>query len=380
MPTTTLPGDPVVLLRHLRGWAREAGFDDVGVTTKPLSDDMQRLRSWLDAGHHGQMAWMSDHAEMREYPSRLHPGTVSVIAARMNCHPDAAAAETVLADGTRAYIARYALGRDYHKLLRSRLQRLAARLAETLAPHGYRVLTDSAPALEKALARDAGLGWIGKHTLLLNRDAGSWFLLGEIYTDLPLPDTAAKPPRNHCGSCSACIDICPTQAITAPGQLDARRCIAYLTIEHRGSIPVELRPAIGNRIFGCDDCQLVCPWNRYATPSREADFAPRHGLDAPSLAALFAWDEAEWLRRTEGMALRRASYHGWLRNLAVAMGNAPPDASIDAALAARADHADAVVREHVHWALQRRQDAARGVPATSSEGSTGSDRIARSRP
>ena len=237
--------------------------------------------------------------------------------------------------------------------MRKRLQKLADRIAATAGPFGYRVFVDSAPVLEKALARNAGLGWIGKHTLLLSRTAGSYFFLGEMFTDLPLPLDAA--PGEHCGSCTRCIEICPTRAIVAPRRLDARRCIAYLTIEHKGSIPEDLRPAIGNRIFGCDDCQLVCPWNRYARASQVPDFAPRHGLDAPLLAALFAWDEATWQARTEGMALRRAGYGGWLRNLAVALGNAPPGREALQALAARAQHADALVREHVAWALARQR-------------------------
>lgn len=347
--------DDAALTTRLREWARAAGFDDVGITRRPLDEDAGHLRRWLARGFHGDMAWIARNTELRVRPAALAPGTVSVISARMNCRPPAAAAEAVLADGRRGYIARYALGRDYHKLLRTRLRRLADRIAAEIGPHGYRVLTDSAPALEKAMARDAGLGWIGKHTLLLNRQAGSWFLLGEIYTDLALPESVPQPPREHCGSCSACIDVCPTGAIVGPRQLDARRCISYLTIEHDGSIPMAQRAAIGNRIFGCDDCQLVCPWNRYARIAVEADFAPRHGLDAPRLVDLFAWDEPTWRVRTEGMALRRTGYRNWLRNLAVALGNAPPSAEIDAALATRTEHPDPVVREHVEWARQRQR-------------------------
>lgn len=349
--------DAASILPRLRNWAREVGFDDAGITTKPLDADAEHLRDWLAQGCHGSMDWMTRNTGLRIRPAELAPGTVSVISARMNCRPDAAQAEAVLADGKLAYIARYALGRDYHKLLRARLRKLSARIATEFGPHGYRVLVDSAPALEKALARDAGLGWIGKHTLLLNREAGSWFLLGEIYTDLPLPPTAAQTPRNHCGSCSACIDICPTQAITAPGRLDARRCISYLTIEHDGSIPEEFRTAIGNRIFGCDDCQLVCPWNRYAVTAAEPDFTPRHGLDAATLADLFAWSETEYLARTEGMALRRSGYRNWLRNIAVALGNAPPSPAVIAALNTRADHPDPIIREHVGWALRQQRKA-----------------------
>jgi epoxyqueuosine reductase len=269
----------------------------------------------------------------------------------MGYWPDAADAEAALASPDRAYVSRYALGRDYHKVLRHRLQKLAERIGEITGPFGHRVFTDSAPVLEKALARDAGLGWIGKHTLLLSRDAGSWFFLGEIYTDLPLPlDTQAT---EHCGTCTRCIDICPTQAIVAPYRLDARRCISYLTIELRGSIPEDLRPLIGNRIFGCDDCQLVCPWNKFARIATEPDFAPRHGLDSARLIDLFAWSEAEFLERTAGMAIRRTGYEGWLRNIAVALGNARYSAAIEAALRARADDPSPLVREHVAWALSQ---------------------------
>jgi epoxyqueuosine reductase len=274
----------------------------------------------------------------------------------MSYWPDGARdAREALGDPTTAYVARYALGRDYHKVLRQRLQRLADAIAERIGPFGYRVFVDSAPVLEKALARDAGLGWIGKHTNLLDRD-GSWFLLGELYTDLPLPADGAG--TEHCGSCRTCLDVCPTQAIVAPYELDARRCISYLTIELRGSIPEELRPAIGNRIFGCDDCQLFCPWNKFARATSVGDFAVRHGLDSAGLIELFAWSESEWETRTAGSALRRAGYEGWLRNLAVALGNAPADARIVAALEARSDDASAIVREHVAWALARQRTAA----------------------
>jgi epoxyqueuosine reductase len=257
----------------------------------------------------------------------------------------------VLADGSQAFIARYALGRDYHKLMRRRLQQLADRITAAGAGHGYRVFADSAPVLEKPLAAAAGLGWQGKHTNLINRQAGSWFLLGEIYTDLPLP--IDEPVSDHCGSCRACLDVCPTQAIVAPYVLDARRCISYFTIEAKGPIPVEFRAPMGNRIFGCDDCQLVCPWNRYARPSDEPAFAPRHGLDAPQLTTLFAWTEQEWSAHTTGSALRRPGYIGWLRNIAVALGNAPASAAVMAALKSRASHASELVGEHVAWALNR---------------------------
>jgi epoxyqueuosine reductase len=270
----------------------------------------------------------------------------------MDYQPESMAqSERVLADSQLGYIARYALGRDYHRVLRKRLQSLGHAIEARVGPMGYRVFVDSAPVLEKALARDAGLGWIGKHTNLLDRHAGSWFLLGEIFTDLPLPPD--QPVSAHCGSCTACIDICPTQAIVGPNELDARRCISYLTIEHKDSIPIEFRAAIGNRIFGCDDCQLVCPWNRYAQLTREPDFAPRHGLQSPGLVELFGWSEAQWSQRTAGSALRRPGYAGWLRNIAVALGNATTTPAVIESLRRRADHASPLVREHVAWALAR---------------------------
>ena len=344
---------PADLPARIQQWARELGFADAGIAELTLGEDVEHLRRWLDAGLHGQMAFMGTHLDKRAHPAALRPGTLSVISVRLDYQPEAAVAEAVLADAEAAYISRYALGRDYHKLMRSRLLKLGAKLEAEIAPHGHRVLTDSAPALEKALARNARLGWIGKNTLLLNRRAGSWFFLGELYTDLALPPDSAPLAQNHCGSCTACLDVCPTQAFTGPYRLDARRCISYLTIEHRGAFPVELRAAMGNRIFGCDDCQLVCPWNRYARETVETDFTPRHGLDAPRLIELFAWDEATWLARTEGMALRRLDHARWLRNLAVALGNAPPSPAAVAALAARREHPDEAVREHVDWALQR---------------------------
>jgi epoxyqueuosine reductase len=354
---TTPPSLPADLPAQIRAWARELGFAEAAIATLKLDDDAAHLKRWLDAGFNGGMDYMQRAPAKRSSPSALRPGTLSVISARMDYQPDAVDAEAVLADGERAYISRYALGRDYHKVMRGRLLQLGAKLESVIGPHGYRVLTDSAPALEKALGRNAGLGWIGKNTLLLDRKAGSFFFLGEIYTDLALPAVASAPVDDGCGRCSACIKVCPTGAIVAPYTLDARRCISYLTIEHHGAIPEELRPLIGNRIFGCDDCQLVCPWNRYAQVSAEADFAPRHGLDDVALAALFAWSEEEWLARTEGMALRRAGYARWLRNLAVALGNAPTSAPIIAALETRERHGDEVVREHVAWALALHRSA-----------------------
>ena len=332
--------------------ARELGFDQVGVAGIELREDEAKLERWLAEGRHGGMDYMARHGTLRSRPDALVPGTLRVISLRMaSLAPDAAEPTRILADGRKGYIARYALGRDYHKLLRGRIAALAARLMAEIGPFGYRAFVDSAPVMEKPLARNAGLGWIGKHTNLINERAGSFFMLGELFTDLPLePD---RPAADRCGSCSACLPACPTGAITAPYQLDARRCISYLTIEHHGPIPEALRPAIGNRIFGCDDCQLVCPWNKFARVAAEPDFRARHGLDAPDLVELFGWSEAEYLAKTEGSALRRLGFRRWLRNLAIALGNAPPSPAAAAALAARANDADAVVREHVGWALAR---------------------------
>jgi epoxyqueuosine reductase len=345
------------LAGEIKQLGRDLGFAKLGVAAMALDVDEGRLEQWLAAGRHGEMAYMQRHGRKRARPADLVPGTVRVISARMNYWPGTARdAGDALADPTTGYVARYALGRDYHKVLRRALQRLADAIAQRIGPFGYRVFVDSGPVLEKALARDAGLGWIGKHTNLLDRD-GSWFLLGELYTDLPLPPDGAG--ASHCGSCRACLDVCPTQAIVAPYELDARRCISYLTIELRGAIPEELRPAIGNRIFGCDDCQLVCPWNKFARPTTVGDFAVRHGLDGAGLVELFAWSREDWEARTAGSALRRAGYEGWLRNLAVALGNAPADERVVAALEARRDDPSAVVREHVRWALERQKAARR---------------------
>jgi epoxyqueuosine reductase len=350
------------LAADIKKWGVELGFGRLGIAGVEIAEDEAYLLNWLDAGYHGEMDYMARHGTKRSRPRDLAPGTVRVIAARMDYAPPGIDdAWDMLADDGRAYISRYALGRDYHKILRHRLQKLADRIAEATGPFGHRVFTDSAPVLEKALARDAGLGWIGKHTLLLSREAGSWFFLGEIYTDLPLPlDEAATA---HCGTCTRCIDICPTQAIVAPYRLDARRCISYLTIELRGSIPEDLRPLIGNRVFGCDDCQLVCPWNKFASIATEADFAPRHGLDSAELVDLFAWSEAEFLERTAGMAIRRTGYEGWLRNIAVALGNARHSQGVVNALSARADDASALVREHVAWALAEQSRKSTGLVA-----------------
>jgi len=358
MQTHPIP-DFDALAWRIKQWGRELGFQQVGIAGVDLPEDERRLAEWLEAGRHGEMDYMQRHGTRRSRPPELVPGTLRVISARMDYWPgDAGSAKALLGKTERAYLARYALGRDYHKVLRVRLQRLAERIQEETGPFGYRAFTDSGPVLEKPLARDAGLGWIGKHTNLINKDAGSWFFLGELYTDLPLPRD--EPATDHCGSCRACMEVCPTAAIVAPYELDARRCIAYLTIEYKGSIPEEFRAPMGNRVFGCDDCQLFCPWNKFAGVAAERDFAPREGLDGPKLAELFAWSEAEFLKRTEGSALRRVGYECWLRNVAVGLGNAPGCAEVIQALEARASHPSELVREHVRWALS--QHAARNSP------------------
>jgi epoxyqueuosine reductase len=364
--TTGPPADLAALARDIKSWGRELGFGKLGIAQSALPGDEAWLKRWLALGRHGEMAWMARHGTRRSRPAELLPGTLTVIAARMDyLPPDAADPAEVLSDEDLGYISRYALGRDYHKVLRSRLQRLADRIGAAAGAFGYRVFTDSAPVLEKALARDAGLGWIGKHTNLLAREAGSWFFLGEIFTDLPLPADSA--PTSHCGSCTACIAACPTGAIVAPYELDARLCISYLTIEHAGAIPEPLRDAFGNRIYGCDDCQLACPWNRYARVAAAPDFRTRGGLDAPRLTELFGWSERVFLARTEGSAIRRIGHERWLRNIAVALGNAAPDPAARAALAARADHPSALVREHVAWALAKHD---RALAALTSGGAT----------
>ncbi|ABM61454.1 tRNA epoxyqueuosine(34) reductase QueG [Halorhodospira halophila] len=344
--------DPSDLTPSIRTWAAELGFSACGIASTELPGDEAHLIRWLQAGHQGAMGFMGRHGRKRARPRQLVPGTRSVVVVRMDYTPDQAAdPRAVLDDPQRAFITRYSLGRDYHKLVRRRLQKLAERIQAAIGPFGYRAFVDSAPVLERALARDAGLGWIGKNTMLLNRHAGSYFFLGELFTDLPLPTDT--PVRTHCGSCRRCLHACPTDAFVGPYQLDARRCISYLTIEHPGPIPEALRPAMGNRIFGCDDCQLVCPWNRYAHPTAEADFQPRHGLDDAALVALFGWDEATYLERTAGSAIRRIGHERWLRNLAVALGNAASTREVVAALGERLDHPSALVREHVRWALAR---------------------------
>jgi epoxyqueuosine reductase len=355
-PAPPRPLDYVALARAIKTWGRELGLQQLGITDTHLGSAEGRLLRWLAQGRHGEMAFMARHGTRRSRPAELRPGTSRVISARLDYLPESMSVSRArLADPATAFVARYALGRDYHKLLRQRLQRLAERIRDAVGPFGYRAFVDSAPVLEKPLAEKAGLGWIGKHTNLINRESGSWFFLGELYTDLPVP--CDPPAAAHCGSCQACLEVCPTGAIVAPYQLDARLCISYLTIELHGSIPEPLRPLIGNRIFGCDDCQLVCPWNRFARLSREADFQPRHDLDRTTLIELFQWSEEELLRRTEGSAIRRIGWPLWLRNIAVALGNAPADPRVTAALEARKDHPDALVREHVHWALERQRQA-----------------------
>lgn len=348
--------DGRALVEEIRGWSAELGFAQLGVSDIALGEHEAHLQRWLAAGYQGEMQWMGAHGDKRSRPEELVPGTCRVLSLRMDYLPQGSDPLAVLENPNQAYIARYTLGRDYHKLMRKRLARLARRIQERLGGGQYRAFVDSAPVLERALAERAGLGWIAKNTMLINSDAGSWFFLGEIYTDLPLP---ADPPKTekHCGSCRACLDICPTRAFTGPFQLDARRCISYLTIEHKGSIDPELRPLMGNRIFGCDDCQLVCPWNKFAQITGEEDFQPRHALDDAQLVDLFLWSESEWEARTEGSAIRRIGYERWLRNLAIALGNAPRSSALIEALQARQDYPSELVQEHVNWALARHADA-----------------------
>jgi epoxyqueuosine reductase len=357
--------DLSALALTIKSWGRELGFAEIRIADTELSDAEAGLRAWLDAGHHGEMDYMAAHGMKRARPAELVPGTVRVIMARMDYLPRDAGAnwrereELRSSDPAAAVVSIYARGRDYHKVLRARLQQLAERIRNEIGDFGFRVFTDSAPVMEVALAQKSGLGWRGKHTLLLNREAGSMFFLGEIYTDLPLPPDEAV--SGHCGQCRACIDVCPTQAIIGPYQLDARRCISYLTIELKGSIPVELRPLIGNRVYGCDDCQLVCPWNKFAQHSELPDFAVRNGLDQASMVRLFSWSEEEFNRNLEGSPIRRIGYERWLRNIAVGLGNAagktPNSTEMMAALTARANHPSELVREHVAWALAQ-HDAA----------------------
>jgi epoxyqueuosine reductase len=358
------------LATRIKTWGRELGFRALGICDLDVVDAAARLRDWLAQGRHGDMAYLARHAELRADPQRLVPGACRAIVARLDYRPagDEGGEDWIarewrrIGDGDAAVVSIYARGRDYHKVLRDRLQQLAARIETEAGPFGYRVFTDSAPVLEVELARKSGLGWRGKHTLLLAQDAGSMFFLGEILTDLPLPVDA--PTTEHCGTCTRCIEVCPTRAITAPYQLDARRCISYLTIEHHGSIPEALRPLIGNRVYGCDDCQLVCPWNKFAQVAQGPDFDLRHGLDAATLVELFAWTEAQFLERHAGSAIRRIGFERWLRNIAVALGNAPTTDAVVTALRTRAEDSSPLLREHVAWALAQHAPAHFGASAT----------------
>ncbi len=340
------------LALKIKHWGKELGFQQVGISDTNLSEAEQHLQSWINKGFHGDMGYMHKHGQKRTRPDLLHPDTTSIISVRMDYLPESAEQiNQALTNPVAAFISRYALGRDYHKVLRNRLQTLADKIQQEIGDYNYRAFVDSAPVMEKAIAEKAGLGWIGKHSNLINRKAGSWFFLGEIYSNLPLP--ADQKTQNHCGSCTACLDICPTQAIVAPYQVDARLCVSYLTIELKGSIPEHLRSSIGNRIYGCDDCQLICPWNRYAKLSSESDFNPRHNLDKSQLIELFNWTEEEFLKKMEGSAIRRIGHISWLRNIAVALGNAGYSEQTTQALQAKESHPSELVKEHVAWALQK---------------------------
>ena len=344
--------DSTNLQSQIRSLAMQLGFDAVGFSDVDLSEHESHLLEWLSKGYHGEMDYMQRHGTKRSRPEELVAGTCSVISVRLDYLPENKEnSEAVLENSDIAYISRYALGRDYHKLMRNRLQKLATQIQSLIGEFGYRVFSDSAPVLEKALAEKSGLGWIGKHSNVIQEKTGSWFFLGEIFTDLPLKQSIKS--ENHCGSCTKCIDICPTQAIVAPYQVDARRCISYLTIELKGSIPIEFRKAMGNRIYGCDDCQLVCPWNKFAQLTREPDFSPRHELDQQTLLSLFAWDEATFLKKMEGSAIRRIGYESWQRNLAVAIGNSTPSHIAHNVLKDKLNCCSTMVREHIEWALEQ---------------------------
>lgn len=350
--TSSAPPELNDLPEKIREWARQLGFADAGITLPDTGTHADRLQDWLAEGYQGEMEYMGHHGDKRYTPTSLVPGTARVISVRMDYLPAPDNPKEALTDRETAYVTRYAVGRDYHKLMRKRLATLARRIDGAVSGFDYRAFVDSAPVLERALAQRAGLGWIGKNNMLIHPRAGSFFFLGEIFTSAPLPVDPAFDTE-HCGSCSACLEICPTDAFVGPHLLDARRCISYLTIELKGSIPEPLRPKMGNRVFGCDDCQLICPWNKFSKPTAEQDFQPRHGLDNSSLAELFLWTEEQFLKRTEGSAIRRTGYEGWLRNLAVGLGNAPTTIPVVEALKQRADHPSEMVREHVHWALRR---------------------------
>jgi epoxyqueuosine reductase len=344
-PLADMPG-------RIRQWAKDLGFADAGITLADTGPHAERLQQWLKAGYHGQMGYMADHGDKRYTPDSLVPGTARVISVRLDYLPAPDNPKHTLQNREKAYITRYALGRDYHKLMRKRLATLATWIDEAVSGYDYRAFVDSAPVLERGLAQRAGLGWIGKNNMLIHPKAGSYFFLGEIFTSAPLP--VDEPfEKQHCGSCSACLEVCPTDAFVGAHLLDARRCISYLTIELKGPIPEELRAKMGNRVFGCDDCQLVCPWNKFSKATAENDFQPRHGLDNSELAELFLWTEEQFLKRTEGSAIRRTGYENWLRNLAVGLGNAPSTIPVIEALKQRADHPSELVREHVAWALRR---------------------------
>ena len=343
---------PSALVQMIKSWGKEIGFEQVGISDIRLKEADARLKLWLEKKFHGEMTYMKQHGSKRSHPKKLVPGTISVISARMNYLPERREKMAELLDHKKkAYISRYALGRDYHKVLRNRLSILGKRIQNYIGSYGYRVFVDSAPVLEKPLAEKAGIGWIGKHTNLINRNAGSWFFLGELYTDLKLPTDI--PEKTHCGSCKKCIDVCPTNAIVEPYILDARRCISYLTIEHKTSIPEELRPLIGNRIFGCDDCQIFCPWNKFAIKTQEKDFSPRHKLNDSNLIDLFQWNKKTWMRNTEGSAIRRIGYNQWLRNIAVGLGNGGSTPNILDTLRKKLNHKSIMVREHVRWAIKQ---------------------------
>lgn len=335
----------------IKVWGNELGFQEVSITDVDLSEHEPHLKAWIAKNYHGAMSYMAENHDKRCHPEQLIPGTIRVICARMDYAKDSQDSLASMENTGKAYVSRYARGRDYHKLIRKRLQKLATRIKEEAGPFGYRAFVDSAPVLERALAEKSGMGWIGKNTMLINKKAGSWFFLGELFTDLPLPVDA--PDTDHCGTCSACLDVCPTKAFVAPNQLDATRCISYLTIELRSAIPLEFRKPIGNRIFGCDDCQLVCPWNKFSKNSDEKDFTPRHSLDDAQLVDLFAWSERDFLNRTEGSAIRRIGYDCWLRNIAIALGNAPTSKVVVAALNSRLNNVSEMVNEHIAWALQQ---------------------------
>lgn len=358
MPDQPIQPDdiPEDLIEKIHQWSGELGFTGTGISDVDLEDNETHLLNWLKQGYHGSMDYMERHGTMRSRPQELVPGTLKVISVRLDYFPPESAEEwPLLETPDHGYLSRYALGRDYHKLMRNKLQKLAKQIEVAVGPFGYRAFVDSAPVLEKALAEKSGLGWIGKHSNVVNRQQGSWFFLGELFTNLPLPTD--QPAEDHCGNCSACIDICPTQAIIGERQVDARRCISYLTIEHHGSIDEELRPLMGNRIYGCDDCQLICPWNRFSRRSQLADFAVRNHLDNPALIDLFNWTEEEFMSRLEGSAIRRIGHVSWLRNIAIALGNGKPEPEAIEALQAKLEHPSEIVREHVNWALNRLNSA-----------------------